>query len=312
MLLALFVLSGCSGTDDLSLVLDAEEGAGLLLGAWTHGGDLVAVGGTYGASGSLVRIGGNGACSTSFELDRALWWIHGQGDDWYAVGEAGTVLHAGEREDVPTEATLFGVFHAGDAVWAVGGDVAGTGEGEIWRRVDGVWAPFADGLPGLMYKVHDGWFVGDGLAYVLQDGELVDRSPPNGERLLTVRSLGPDHAFAVGGVAAPVLLEWVDGAWISHELPASCGGGGGLNGVFTEDGRTVHVAGNQGLAATREADGSWTCPEEPVSFDAFHAVWEHQGQPYWIGGNLFGAPPYHATVATRGGSGERFELESCP
>lgn len=293
------LLVGCGSSDaDLRLLLDGATGAGLLLGAWSHAGEVVAVGGTYGEEGRMVRIGGEGACVEPVTVDAALWWIHGVGDDWFAVGESGRILHGEVREDVATPSTLFGVYHDGSDVWAVGGDVVGSQQGEIWRRRDGVWSLFRGELPALMFKVHDGWFVGDGIAYTLIDGELVERHPPSGEKLLTVRSLGPDHAFAVGGISQPVLLEWVDGGWTAHEVPVACGGSGGLNGIYTDDGLTIHIAGNQGAAATRHEDGSWSCPEVPVTFDAFHAVWEHEGEPYWFGGNLFGAPPYHATVAT--------------
>ncbi|MCB9668962.1 MAG: hypothetical protein H6736_05675 [Alphaproteobacteria bacterium] len=312
---ALVVLLACKGESlPLDLLVDADPGPGLLLGAWSHGDDVLAVGGTYGVDGHMVRITPDGACLEAGSTDGILWWIHGEGDDWYAVGEGGRIVHgdAWTREDVPTESTLFGVYVDGDTVWAVGGDVLVSQQGEIWRRQDGTWSRYREGLPGLMFKVHDGWFVGDGLAYTLVDGELVERPPPNGEKLLTVRSLGPDHAFAVGGVSQPVLLEWTGGAWTSHEVPLECAGSGGLNGVYTDDGETVHIAGNQGAAATRHPDGTWSCPEAPVTFDSFHAVWAHDGEVLWLGGNLFGSPPYHASIAVDPGRGGPVTLAACP
>ncbi|MDP6946973.1 MAG: hypothetical protein QF464_22680, partial [Myxococcota bacterium] len=111
---------------------------GVLLSAWTDSDELMMVGGELGSTGIIARYDGVSLTVEDEVTDGALWWIHGPRDgEWYAVGEGGIILHSvdGERtrEDVDTEATLFGVYAIGERVWAVGGDVA-TSSGEIWLR----------------------------------------------------------------------------------------------------------------------------------------------------------------------------------
>ena len=181
-------VGGCSSGAETGDSMDTAEGRhfsliadhipqGVLLSAWTDGGEALMVGGQLGSSGILARYDGERLCIEDEVADGALWWIHGPRDgEWYAVGDGGRIVHETDgvrvREDVDTSATLFGVYAVGEQVWAVGGNVA-TNTGEIWLRENGTWTLFAGDLPGLLFKTWEGWFVGDNQAYFLEGEQLV-------------------------------------------------------------------------------------------------------------------------------------------
>jgi len=300
---ALLSLAGCGGPD-FSLFAD-HVGEGVLLSAysadadtlWFAGGDL------GGGPGQLVRWDGATLCTRAAVTERALWWLHGRSsDDWWAVGEAGTALHhtaAGEqREDVPTTATLFGAYDDGAALWAVGGDVR-EGRGEVWRRVDGApWEPIATDLPGVVFKVWSGWFVGDHVSYRWQSETLVPVE--QGTRLLTVRGRDEQDVWAVGGVASAAVVRWDGAAWAERAPPPAAQP---LNGVWTGPGQDVWIAGNFGTMGWLDGDG-WHLPDAPVSAEHFHAAWGHGDDVFFAGGNLFAQSGNYGTIA-RYGAGKR-------
>lgn len=286
-----------------SLLLDAAPEAGMLLGAWTRApDDLIVVGGDFSGIGRILHVRPDGVCVEPDPVDGVLWWVHGRSaDDWYAVGERGIVLHAvnGERirEDLPTQATLFGVWDDGTDVWAVGGDVRNTQDGEIWRkRAGGDWelalGPIAQGA---MFKVWGPWFVGVGRAFRWDGSELVAHPPPNDARLTTARGTSDDHLFAVGGQVRPTLLEWDGSMWVDHLVEPRCSGNQGLNGVWTAPGEPVWIAGHNGAAA--RWDGSrWDCDELPLTAHHFHAVWKHGDDVFWVGGDFFNPADNRGTI----------------
>ena len=188
-----------------------------------------------------------------------------------------------------------------DDVWAVGGDVLNTQTGQIWRKTpEEDWQLLLGDIPGLMFKVHDGWFVGDGLAYRWNGSALEEHHPlPVGgaarpPKLLTVRSFG-QQAFAVGGTNRATLLAYELGTWTPIEVPQECSGGQGLNGVFGTDPATLYVAGHHGAAS--RYDGAWTCDVPRLTDDHFHIAWEHDGEVLYGGGDLFEFGDNHGTVA---------------
>lgn len=289
------------------IAFDGSAETGVLLGIWSDGDEAILVGGDLRAEGRITRYDGERFCVESETYEHALWWAHGRAEgEWYAVGERGIIVHEDNgtrtREDVSTLATLFGVYDDGTDVWAVGGDVLDTQTGEIWRKpAGGEWEALRTGIDGLMFKVHDNWFVGDGVAFYWNGSELEERMPPTLEgatrppKLLTVRSFGPDRAFAVGGTSRPVMLEWADGAWSPIEVDFDCSGGQGLNGVMGSSPDALYIAGFQGAAA--RYDGSWTCDVPPRTEQHFHVAWEHQGEVLYAGGDLFDVEENHGTVA---------------
>ena len=297
---------------DFSVMVD-EIPQGVLLSAWTDSGELLMVGGSLGESGILARYDGASLCVEEDVADGALWWIHGPRDgEWYAVGEGGRIVHDvdGERtrEDVETDATLFGVYSMGDRVWAVGGNVV-SNTGEIWLREGGAWSLFAGDLPGLMFKAWEGWFVGDGQAYHLNDGDELVSYDVGSARLVTVRGreTGSD-VWAVGGSTGSVLIHFEGQAW--EEVDQSLGQP--LNGVWTAPDEALYVAGNSGLAAFYQ-DGEWVRPENSPTSEVLHAVWPFGDEVFWVGGNLLtSSGVYHGTILRYGAQRDVLTPEACP
>jgi hypothetical protein len=291
---------------------DGIEG-GVLLSAWSDGDVMRAVGGDLGGGpGVLVNYEDGALCLEREVTDRALWWIHGASEgEWYAVGEGGVVLHStnGERvrEDLGVDITLFGVWDTGDVVYAVGGNIgAGENEGQIWQRVDGEWSVLAEDLPGVLFKVWNNWFVGQDYTYTLEDGALVEVE--TGVRLLTVRGRDAEDVYAVGGLTGPVAYHWEEGAWVEMETE---GMGQALNGVWTDTGEDVWVAGNYGTTAY--FDGSqWVSPDEPLTTEHLHAVWKHADETYFFGGNLFTGGDNYGVILRWGTHAETLDVADCP
>ncbi|MCH9684831.1 MAG: hypothetical protein K0V04_25575 [Deltaproteobacteria bacterium] len=314
--LGLLALGACRTTDpddgpQWVEVAPAIDG-GVLLAAAALGQDLVFVGGdlssqpgvTPGGPGYIVRLRDGALCREDDVSDNTLWWIAASSDDeWYAVGEAGTILHErqGERTDesVQTEAVLYGIFDQGQRVVAVGGDVWNSNHGEVWLRdAGGSWSALATDLPGVVFKVWDRWLVGDGVAWTLEGDTLVEHFPPDQARLLTVHGRASDDVWAVGGSQQPVLLHWTGSAWESIDVDPRCFSSG-LNGVWVSPQGEVWLAGFFGGIGMYR-DGTWECPERGVTSQHFHAVVGHQDSRFFAGGDLFGAGDNIGTVLQQG------------
>jgi len=310
LLLALVACSGPAKDDTDSdtdpelgfapLVLDAAPQTGVLLGAWSDGDSAILVGGDFSGIGRVTHYDGSSFCVEADELPGTLWWIHGRGPgDWYAVGQEGVVVHEQNgtrtREDIPTSYTLFGVYDDGTDVWAVGGDVRNTQNGEIWRKPNGGdWELVLGDIDALMFKTWNHWFVGDGVAFWWDGTQLVERHPPDGQKLLTVSGTA-DSVWAVGGQVQPALLEWDGTDWVEHTVPPRCSGNMGLNGVWT-DGTNVYLAGFNG--AVSEYDGTdFVCDVPPVTEAHFHVAWKHLDEVLFAGGDLFAQSDNTGSVA---------------
>ncbi len=288
-------------------VLAEDIPGGALLSATDDGGDVLFSGGQIGGSeGVIARYDGESLCVERAVADKTLWWIHGDGaGEWYAVGEAGRIVHATPagrtREDVPTDATLFGVYMDGADVWAVGGTFDENGStGEIWRRTAGTWSPVLQDAAGAVFKVWDGWFVGDGVAWHLDgDGVLVPVDAGGGH-LLTVRGRAADDVWAVGGLGTPLVTHWDGLSWSEVDATEL---GQPLAGVWTAPGADVAVAGNFGTVALLQDDG-WLRPELPLTPDHLHAAWGHADDVLFAGGNLFSTGEKHGVIV-RYGAGDR-------
>jgi hypothetical protein len=295
---------------------------GNLLAAWSDGDDLMFVGGETGSGlGQILWYMDDHLCVDQ-DLDlaeRALWWVHGkEPGDWYAVGEGGLVLHnspAGrERIDIPSpDLTLFGVFDDATWVWAVGGQVFADQTGEVWRRPsDGSadWELFYKSDAGqFIFKVWEDWIVGAGVAWRIDGDMLVEMPVPNGERLLTMRGRSTEEAWAVGGLSSAQMLSYADGGWATVSTEPICGSGP-LMGVWTAPGEDVWISGSVGTAA--RFDGTaWHCAGFPIVTDRdFHAVWKHEDQVFFVGGNLASTAALVGTIAMAGAH-ETLEVRAC-
>ena len=155
------------------------------------------------------------------------------------------------------------------------------------------WSLFAS-TEAVLFKVWGPWFVGDGVAYRLEDDVLVPHQPPDDEQLLTVRGSSDDDVWAVGGRSAPAVLHFHDGAWEKIATDPKCLSQP-LSGVWTGAGEDVWVAGHFGTAA-RYAAGAWSCADLPITSEHFHAAWKHDEEVLWAGGNLFSSGGNYGTI----------------
>jgi hypothetical protein len=302
---------GSKGGGPWKLVSDEIEG-GVLLSAWSDADAMHVVGGDLGGGpGLMIHCDADELCVENNVTERALWWIHGDTPgEWTAVGEAGIVLRETDgvrsRMDVPTEATLFGVWAEDGVTWAVGGRVgSGENQGEIWRHNGTDWEEVAVELPHVLFKVWEDWFVGQDIAYHW-NGEDLDEYVIDG-RILTMRGAATDDAWAVGGLVGPIVLHW-DGT--SFTEVETAGLGQAINGVYTDPGEDVWVAGNYGVTARWTGSG-WEQPDLPLTVDHLHAVWRHGGATWWFGGDLFNTGDNHGTIIRHSDDDRMPTIDAC-
>jgi hypothetical protein len=310
------VLAGCPSTEDTGSsttdgpefsLITGEFGDGMLLSGFLDQGSLIMVGGDLdGGDGMIARYDGDSLCvENEAPTDKAIWWIHGDGDgEWFAVGADGLILHEKDgvrvREDVETTATFFGVWMSSeDEVWAVGGSIAG-GTGEIWKRTtaDG-WQSVKSDLDGIVFKVWENWFVGVESSYHLESGSLV--AYPTDARLTTVRGYADDDVYAIGGSSSVALQHFDGAAWNDIDLDGDWGVGAGL---WTEPGADVWLAGTSGFMGYYN-DGALVTPDFPLTNNTFHAVWPFQDEMIFIGGNFLTSGTDYFSMLGRYGSGEK-------
>jgi hypothetical protein len=293
-------------------VIDDAVPDGVLLSAWSDGDTLRIVGGDLGGGPGLMVHGEPGTLCLEREItDRALWWIHGPAPGhWYAVGETGTVLRqkdgVQDRIDVPTDATLFGVWATETEVWVAGGHIgAGLNAGEIWRWNGSDWTAIATELPGVLFKVWDGWFVGQDVRYQWVDGALL--AHPLDGRLLTIRGRAHDDVWAVGGLMNALIHHWDGTSWTEQ---STTGLGQAINGVWTGAEASVWVGGNFGVTA-EWTESAWVQPERPLTTDHLHGVWRHGDSTWWVGGDLFNVGDNHGVILRHGPSTLAQDIDSC-
>jgi len=324
-LLCLLALIGCkdSPSDDTGastspwgLVADGFS-PGAMLSIWASSEEevLFVGGGLRGVGpGVLARYRPADAtlCWQTLLEDKALWWIHGtDAENWYAVGEKGSILHYTKDggiadESVDTEANFYGVWVEQDSVWAVGGFIGGspTGSGEIWKKDDSGWSLFAEALPGTVFKAWNGYFVGTHVAYRLSDEGALEDIPPGSHKLLTLRGRSDEDIWAVGGRQSAKVQHFDGNEWRSIQ---TAGLSLPLMGVWTAPGESVWVSGMNGVQAYSEDNGeNWNIPDFPLTSSSFHAVMAHGDEVLFAGGNLMtSGDDYYATIG-------RFSNEATP
>ena len=307
-------LKGDGASNSLwQLVTDQIEDA-VLLSAWSDGPTLRIVGGDLGGgAGIMVHSKGDTLCVERDVTERALWWIHGSTlGEWTAVGESGTVLRESDgvrtRMDVPTDATLFGVYIDGANTWVAGGHVgSGKNDGEIWRNDGNGWEAIARDLPHVLFKVWGAWFVGQEIAY-RYDAATGELQPFDIDgRLLTVRGTDNKDVWAVGGLVSPLIFRFEAGGFVPVD---TTGLRSAINGVYTDVDGGVWIAGNDGTTAQWTGDG-WDQPDVPLTTDHLHAVWRHEGATWWFGGDLFNTSDNHGTIVRHASDGRTFDVVDC-
>jgi hypothetical protein len=298
-------------------ILADNFASGVLLSIWKASDEEVLfVGGGMGKEGPGIlaryRPEEQTLCWEQVLADAALWWIHGVDlSDWYAVGEKGTILHYTENEglvdeSVDTPRTLFGVWVGEDAVWAVGGGFGGsaTGNGEIWRKDETGWSLFAEDLPGTLFKVWEGHFVGNQVAYRLDESGELESLSPGEHKLLTLRGRSETDIWAVGGTQAADVMHFDGQVWTAIQ---TAGLSLPLMGVWTAPGEAVWVSGMNGVQGFSEDNGdTWVIPDFPLTGNSFHAVRAIGEEVLFAGGNLMSTTTeFHGTIG-------RFGPETAP
>jgi hypothetical protein len=293
-------------------LMAANVSEGVLLSLWpASASEVLFVGGGMGREGPGIlaryRPQDNTLCWQEILSDKALWWVHGVDEnDWYAVGEKGAIVHyttAGgfQDESVDTLRTLYGVWVDGDIVWAVGGSFGGspTGTGEIWRKDAAGWAVFAEDLPGTLFKVWEGHFVGNQEAYRLDAVGALEDIAPGEHKLLTLRGRSATDIWAVGGTQAADVMHFDGENWTSIQ---TAGLSLPLMGVWTAPGEPVWVSGMNGVQAYSDDDGAtWVIPDFPLTGDSFHAVRAVGDEVLFAGGNLMSTSgEFHGTIGRYG------------
>jgi sugar lactone lactonase YvrE len=288
---------------------------GALLSVWGFGErDVYAVGADSRDGMGPVVLHYDGVKFTRLDtglIEGDLWWVYGVAPDTvFMAGSGGVVLRYNPqartfaRMTTPGDATIYGIWGASPTdVWAVGGNVAGSGgtgaAGVVWHFDGNTWQNVA--LPGdtaarfTIFKVwgsaaNDVWAVGDNSTTLHYDGTAWSVVPVPEElrgKLLTVHGRGTER-FAVGGTANGILLQSEGTGWrrvMVEGLPR-------LTGVYAPANGGPIAVGANGTVVHRNRQGQWNvitrAPNTPLDF---HSVWVDPGGNVWaVGGNIASTP----------------------
>lgn len=281
------------------------------LSVWgTSARDVYVVGGDLGGGRGPMVLHFDGTEWTRLSTGQDtgnLWWVYGVAPDAvFMVGSGGMVLRYRpdtgrfERMATPGAETLFGVWGSGPRdVWAVGGNIDGTGTaaGVVWHYDGNAWQNVAD-LPGgvgtrsALFKVwgraaNDVWVVGEGGVALHWDGAAWSQVATGASgRLFTVHGNSREQV-AVGGFAAGTIVQGQGIEWhvAQAEDPPR------VNGVFVpESGEPIAVGANGSVL--RRRGGVWRTEvvERAAALD-FHSVWiDPEGGIWAVGGQVVTAP----------------------
>lgn len=315
LLLASLVLAACGGGDDdgggetweiVHQDLDRN-----FLSVWgTAADDVWAVG----ARGHVQHWDGASWEVLDPGTDATLWWIHGfAGGPIYLGGSGGTIVRydGGAFTTMTTPAatpTVFGIWGASpDQVWAVGGNEGGGGGGFIWTVDGDAWVE-APGVPAavadkVVWKAQgraadDAWMVGtDGLLVRWDGSALALDDTGLGESLFTVASDG-ERFVAVGGLAAPLMVENRGDGWVEIDAPQEAFG---LKGVALSDTCDDLAVGDYGYVLRDRGDGFDFEDTGFATLEGLHAVWLDPGCGVWaVGGRQ--TNPYDGGVMVHYGA----------
>lgn len=212
------------------------------------------------------------------------------GNDFWAVGEAGFIVHGGKSglSVLSSDAELSGIWgSAAEDVWAVGSqilhfdgrrwstalkparfllDVYGSRAGNVWavgeagvayawngRRWELQETTTSEDLFGVWASGDTVWLVGArSTIRVRESGFWHALAPPAPDVTLTgVWGSGPQDVWVTGSKSGAVLFHWNGGSWTLVQLPFSA-----LYGISGSSARDILVVGEEGAA---HYDGSvWT------------------------------------------------------
>ncbi len=284
------LLSPVPSLEELSLLATAETP---LLGGWREGTQVWLVGGsTRNAVEAMGRWQGSRGC-LDLAPGGALWWVDGQpGGPIVAVGDGGRVvwLRGGPEaaEGPPTDADLYGVEVLPDGgLHVVGGTRDGRGEAWRWTPSQG-WTPVLVGLDGVLFKVQDGFVVGEGWWGTwdpVEVGSALELSAWDWRGIVVQAS--DDGCGWMGGRkdGRPVLATQCAGVLSVLGGPEQ---GANLAGLATTPGGTLWAATGDGLPLWRSAAGRWLSPPHALVSELHGVVATEDGGALFLGGDLAG------------------------
>lgn len=287
---------------------------GWLLNVWGPSPDDLYAAGGRPDHGLVMHHDGASWSPLALGLDVPLLnWIHGFGAaDITIVGNEGTIIHwdgvAWSRQETPSRQDLWGVWgSAPDDLWAVGGRGLDEGDATLLHFDGRAWGSV--GLPALrranvfaFYKVwgtsrDNVYVVGQRGAVLHWDGrawseELAGAS----DDLISIWGTGPGHIVAIGGRGNGVVSVWDGISWTTRSLAPEPG----LNGIWLDDDRVAHVAGNGGTLLRLDLETFDTRDEPSGTLLDVHAIFGVGGKLTAVGGSLTSeAGPYLGVALTR-------------
>ncbi len=288
-----------------------------LLSVWGDGADDVwVVGSDAGDGPEVLHFDGNAWDRLATGESGNLWWVAGDEDAIWMVGEDGLILRhepgTGSFEAMTppeTGVVLFGILPlAPDDVWAVGGDVV-ENRGVIWHYDGAAWTEDTDAKTlaaeaGALFKVwgqssDDLFVVGIDGAGLRRTSSGWETTPiPTDRSLFTVHGSG-DDVVAVGGNVSGLIVEWDGNAWVDVS-PAAVPQ---LNGVYVEPSGRATAVGIEGSIWRREAPGeAWAGVEGTPEFtwDYHGAYVDPAGGTWVVGGYVATEPLKRGALAHQG------------
>jgi len=278
----------------------SELPQGMFTGAFSRNDELLIAGGEINGVGKgfVAHLNGDDFCIEEDVAEHALWWLHGDTPDrFFASGEKGTILRYEDEtwhDESIDGGVLYGIFDTGERVWAV------RGNGTVWTRDDTGWWQYTEGLSQL-FKT---WcasedqcvFVGANRIYTLDGDEWTETSIGDNQ-VWTCRGRSWEDIWCVGGDTGPVMYNFNGSEWLEIDASAA---GVPMFGVWVDnESDDIWVGGAQGYTA-RYADGEFDA-QVPLVSEAFHAVWKHNDEIFFVGGNLGSSDgDYHGTIVRYG------------
>jgi hypothetical protein len=292
---------------------------GWLLDVWgTSPTDLYAAGGRP-DRGLVMHSDGTSWTAVPLGLDVPLLnWIHGFGPgDITIVGNSGTVIHwdgsRWGRQETPTRQDLWGVWGASpDDLWAVGGSGLSAGDATLLHFDGRGWSavrppPLQRANVFAFYKV---WGTASDNAYVVgqrgavlhwNGGSWSEELAGASDDLISLWGTGPDHIVAVGGRGNGVASVWDGVAWTTRSLAPEPG----LNGIWFDDDRVAHLAGNGGALVRLDLETFATQDEPSGTTLDVHSIFGLGGVLTAVGGSLTSERgPYLGVALTRPKGGD--------
>ena len=289
-------------TDTWKLAFQATDlGWFLNIHGPTDSDTLYAVGGNPEEGLMMKRSEGEWApVDTGYDVPLLNWTYARTSDDVFVVGNNGTILHWDDTEwtlqDSPTEQDLWGVWAAAaDDVWAVGGRGQEEGQETVLHYDGTSWTAFE--IPELdrpkvhaFYKV---WGTGSDNVYIVGqkgavlhwDGtDMTELHVGASGDLISLWGTGPDHIVMVGGRSHAIIVQYDGVEWTTTDI----GEFPGINGVWTDNKETFHIAANEGIVAEFQASTlKYIVAQELETNLVFHAVFGgSDGFLYSVGGSL--------------------------